>query len=216
MFSVQQKREISDAVQKILRSTMHPELPPTGEVTFSLKVLGAESWSYADIKNNGAVGDPGVNPHNELMASMPEKEARELIDAAIPYAEHLTPIMDLQQQVTAELNRLKDRLSLVEGKADGLIEKVHDPRNTPDEFIKEMLNQQIATLNKRVSRMEERDKIKDKLYAELGLRLERLEDYLKEIMEDNLIAHHSDQLRNMMTAMRQLGNPQIQKTLEGG
>ena len=64
MFSVQQKREISDAVQKILRSTMHPELPPTGEVTFSLKVLGAESWSYADIKNNGAVGDPGVNPHN--------------------------------------------------------------------------------------------------------------------------------------------------------
>lgn len=82
MFSVQQKRDISDAVQKILRATHHPELPTTGEITFNLKVVGAESWSWADIKNNGAVGDPGVNPHNELMASIPEEEARGLIEDA--------------------------------------------------------------------------------------------------------------------------------------
>jgi len=64
MFSVQQKREIADAVQKILRDTNHPELP-VNEIQFQLNVLGAESWSWAVIRNNGAVTDPGVNPHNE-------------------------------------------------------------------------------------------------------------------------------------------------------
>jgi len=64
MFSVQQKREIADAVQKILRATDHPELP-AGEIQFSLHVVGAESWSWADIRNNGAVAMPRVNQHNE-------------------------------------------------------------------------------------------------------------------------------------------------------
>ncbi len=83
MFSVNQKRDISDAVQKILRATKHPELPPEGgEVKFALHVDGAESWSFADILNNGAVGNPGVNPHNELMAAIPEDEARGLITDA--------------------------------------------------------------------------------------------------------------------------------------
>lgn len=66
MFSVRQKREIADAVQKILRDTNHPELPQ-GEISFSLHVDGAESWSWADIKNNGSVIKPDVNPHNEIM-----------------------------------------------------------------------------------------------------------------------------------------------------
>jgi hypothetical protein len=66
MFSVRQKREISEAVQKILRDTAHPELPE-GEISFLLHVDGAESWSWADIRNNGAVPVPGVNPHNERM-----------------------------------------------------------------------------------------------------------------------------------------------------
>jgi hypothetical protein len=39
MFSIQQKREISEAVQKILRDTNHPELPAT-EIQFQLNVLG--------------------------------------------------------------------------------------------------------------------------------------------------------------------------------
>lgn len=67
MFSLSQKREIAEAVQKILRATNHPELP-TGEIRFKLHVDGAESWSWADIQNNGAVTSPGVNPWNERQA----------------------------------------------------------------------------------------------------------------------------------------------------
>lgn len=66
MFSVRQKRDIADKVQEILRQTNHPELPK-GEIKFHLHVDGAEGWSWADIQNNGAVTDPGVNPHNERM-----------------------------------------------------------------------------------------------------------------------------------------------------
>ena len=65
MFSLRQKREISDAVQKILRETNHPELPQD-EINFHLHVDGAGNWSWADIKNNGSVKKPDVNPHNEL------------------------------------------------------------------------------------------------------------------------------------------------------
>lgn len=64
MFSVRQKREIADAVQKILRETYHPELP-SGEIQFHLHVDGAEPWSWADIKNNGSVTNPNVNGWNE-------------------------------------------------------------------------------------------------------------------------------------------------------
>ena len=64
MFSVRQKREIADKVQKILRETNHPELPK-GEIQFQLIVQGTEFWSWADIKNNGAVKTPSVNPWNE-------------------------------------------------------------------------------------------------------------------------------------------------------
>ena len=64
MFSVKQKREIADAVQKILRATNHRELPK-GEIHFTLHVDGAELWSWADIQNNGDVTNPGVNPWNE-------------------------------------------------------------------------------------------------------------------------------------------------------
>jgi len=64
MFSVRQKREIADKVQTILRETNHPELP-TGEIEFNLRVLGATPMSWADIKNNGAMQNPSVNPWNE-------------------------------------------------------------------------------------------------------------------------------------------------------
>jgi len=67
MFSIIQKRQISDAVQKILRATNHPELPE-GEISFTLRVIGAEEWSWADIRNNGAVAHPDVNPWNERQA----------------------------------------------------------------------------------------------------------------------------------------------------
>lgn len=67
MFSVAQKREIAEKVQRILRETQHPELPD-GEIPFLLHVEGAAAWSWADIRNNGAVQNPGVNPWNEAQA----------------------------------------------------------------------------------------------------------------------------------------------------
>lgn len=66
MFSLRQKRELAEQIQQLLAETNHPELPK-GEIEFSLHVKGAESWSWADIRNNRAVTDPGVNPHNEIM-----------------------------------------------------------------------------------------------------------------------------------------------------
>jgi hypothetical protein len=66
MFSIRQKREIADAIHKILRATDHPELPPhPTEIRFELKVWGVEVWSWAVIKNNGAVLEPEANPFNE-------------------------------------------------------------------------------------------------------------------------------------------------------
>ena len=65
MFSINQKRHIAGQIQRILRETGHPELP-AGEIKFSLLVQGAESYSFAQIQNNGAVKSPGVNPWNEM------------------------------------------------------------------------------------------------------------------------------------------------------
>ena len=73
MFSVRQKREIADAVQKILRDTEHPELPK-GEISFSLHVVSEADWSYATIRNNGSVADPEINPHNEAQDPRPKDE----------------------------------------------------------------------------------------------------------------------------------------------
>lgn len=65
MFSVKQKRKISNAVQKILKETGHSELPKDSEINFHLHVDGEFAWSWADIKNNGAVETPSINPYNE-------------------------------------------------------------------------------------------------------------------------------------------------------
>lgn len=68
MFSIKQKREISDKIQQILRQTNHPELPIT-EIQFHLHIKGAEEWSWADIKNNSAVINPTINPWNEHLGN---------------------------------------------------------------------------------------------------------------------------------------------------
>jgi hypothetical protein len=65
MFSTAQKRQISDAVQKILRDTNHPELPKEGEIKFHLYVEGAEPRFWADILNNCAVSNPIPDPWSE-------------------------------------------------------------------------------------------------------------------------------------------------------
>lgn len=154
MFSIQQKRDISDAVQKVLRATMHPELPVSGEISFLLHVDGAESWSFADIQNNGAVGDPGMNPHNELMASIPEDEARGLIE---------------------------------EGKALSEAAIGFDPRNTPEEFFKEMLTGELNQLRDRIGKIE----------AALGATADS---------DANALLSLPDRMKNLETAIRQLGN----------
>ena len=64
MFSIRQKREIADKIQKLLRETEHPELPE-GEIEFHIHIKGKESWSWADIQNNDNVLVPRINPHNE-------------------------------------------------------------------------------------------------------------------------------------------------------
>ncbi len=64
MFSVRQKRAIATEIQNLLRATKHPELPK-GEIQFHVHVKGAENWSWADIRNNGAIDNPGVNIWNE-------------------------------------------------------------------------------------------------------------------------------------------------------
>ena len=66
MFSVRQKREIAEKVQAILRETNHPELPE-GEIQFQLEVSGSTYFSWVVIRNNGAILDPAVNPHNEAL-----------------------------------------------------------------------------------------------------------------------------------------------------
>ena len=70
MFSVREKREISDKIQQLLRETGHPELP-VGEIQFEIHITGIDpSWSWADIRNNGACTEPNVNPHDEAMDSI--------------------------------------------------------------------------------------------------------------------------------------------------
>lgn len=64
MFSIKQKREIAEKVQQILRDTGHPELPDD-EIQFLLHVRGEWVMSWADIRNNGAVENPSINPWNE-------------------------------------------------------------------------------------------------------------------------------------------------------
>lgn len=64
MFSVNQKRYISNEIQKILRNTNHSELPET-EINFQIHIKGAENWSWADIKNNGDCQNPSINEWNE-------------------------------------------------------------------------------------------------------------------------------------------------------
>ena len=71
MFSLRQKREIADKIQKILKETNHSELP-VGEIEFQIHIKGKEDWSWAVIRNNGAVTNPSINPWNEAQ----DKEAK--------------------------------------------------------------------------------------------------------------------------------------------
>lgn len=67
MFSVNQKRQIAEAVEKLLLSFDHPEMPKE-KPRFRLDVLGKEEWSWAEIKPNWVYDEknpPAVNYWNE-------------------------------------------------------------------------------------------------------------------------------------------------------
>ena len=57
MFSVQQKIDISDAVQKILQATHHPELPNAAQAQEINFLLAGDISMFA-----GANGEPGGKP----------------------------------------------------------------------------------------------------------------------------------------------------------
>lgn len=75
MFSKQQKIQIADAVEKVLLSFNHPEMPKE-RVIFRLRVGGKESWSWADIEPNWSFENkqPSINPWNELQAQPRPRE----------------------------------------------------------------------------------------------------------------------------------------------
>ena len=66
MFSVAEKIEISKKIEKILLDYDHPEMPKE-RPEFHLKVVGKESWSWAEIDPNWYFEnkEPGMNPFNE-------------------------------------------------------------------------------------------------------------------------------------------------------
>ncbi len=67
MFSMEEKKKIAEAVEKLLLELDHPEMPKEKPL-FKLLVSGKEGWSYADIRPNWTFNEdhkPGVNPWNE-------------------------------------------------------------------------------------------------------------------------------------------------------
>ena len=66
MFSAEQKKQISEKIEKILLDVGHPEMP-LERPDFELHVVGKDSWSWAKIEPNWKFKDrePSINPHNE-------------------------------------------------------------------------------------------------------------------------------------------------------
>jgi chromosome segregation ATPase len=144
------------------------------------------------------------------------------------------PVTDLREQVTAELNQLQDRIALLEGKADGLISRLdhREKTNTPDDHLREIVENKWLDLETRLGKLEERAEINRRLYSELASGLDKLREFFTPIMEDNLIMHHGELIRelqdhlptqqvmdtmksydnrleNLEIAIRQLGSPKV-------
>lgn len=67
MFSLKEKQEIAEKIERILLDLNHPEMPKEKPL-FHLHVKGKESWSWADIEPNWKYENkaPGINPWNEM------------------------------------------------------------------------------------------------------------------------------------------------------
>jgi len=76
MFSLEQKKQIADVVEKVILSFNHPEMPKE-KPSFHLHIGGKESWSWADIDPNWTFDEsnqPGINPWNEIVAEEMNKK----------------------------------------------------------------------------------------------------------------------------------------------
>lgn len=67
MFSIEEKKLIAEAVEKVLLALKHPEMPAEN-ASFRLEVFGKEAWSFANIEPNWRFKEtpPSVNEWNEV------------------------------------------------------------------------------------------------------------------------------------------------------
>ena len=77
MFSIKEKQYLSALIEKALLDLKHPEMPREKPV-FTLKVEGAEEWSWAEIKPNWTFEGKTAskqNPWNEVAREvLPERD----------------------------------------------------------------------------------------------------------------------------------------------
>ena len=73
MFSKDEKKKISAAIEKVLLEINHPEMPKEKPV-FKLHVDGKEGWSFADIEPNWTYTDD-----NKATTSNWNEKAREYL-----------------------------------------------------------------------------------------------------------------------------------------
>ena len=53
MYTTEQKRDIAEKVQRLLKDTENPNLPREGEIQFFLLVIGR--YGFTEIRNNGVI-----------------------------------------------------------------------------------------------------------------------------------------------------------------
>ena len=67
MFTINEKKKISEEIEKLLLSFNHPEMPKE-KPDFKIHINGKESWSWADIEPNWKYEnkEPGGSYWNEI------------------------------------------------------------------------------------------------------------------------------------------------------
>lgn len=78
MFSMKEKQKIAEAVEWIILSFEHPEMPKEKPV-FHLRIEGKEGWSFAEIEPNWKFDEnnkPGINLWNEASRNILKGEGK--------------------------------------------------------------------------------------------------------------------------------------------
>lgn len=79
MFSVREKQLIAKAVEDVITSLDHPEMPKE-KPKFHLRVDGMKSWSFAEIDPNWTYEDKykSVNSWNEKQDEKPQLNKKDI------------------------------------------------------------------------------------------------------------------------------------------